>query len=696
MKAMLTCACAVALSAALAAGETVEYQIGAPADDATASAGSSGYTQSTLYSPYSDLSRVAFWRWAIQIPKGAVVESAYVWLRASAASASAESGLELHRIDCDTCPAFAASTTFELPVAGTGAVWRLPVAWSSSGGPNGDGWYRSPNVAALVQAALDRPGYQPGNYFGLRGRRAFGGWKTSPQFAYGSTNLAAKLEITYSGGPALIDLIMADPEVRIAQKITCRLTNVKSNDALRVTLDGRVVHSATAPMHAEETFVARYGTLQAGNHQLTVQVLDSAGNERGKAQRGWRTLHDGIPRVGINENNAICTDGKPFFPITSWLLDASKLTSPIGTAVNTLLGEGYYATHDPGTFEAYLSAGRNQGLKVAGPLRWGATSSQPITSYVARCWNNEALLAWMWRDEPDLGGAEGYIKAPTVRSWTAICHSNDTGHPVWVNYSGYGFTDPEGSSGYNRMREYCYLYNAGQFGGTRQTVTDIVGIDYYPYEYGQWYAKPWISLEDCMLALDRVQAWNAHLVPAIAFIETQDIAAPGSDSLTGRGWTPGPTPQQLQNLLWLSVIHGAKGVSLFHYFCPTPQENIDVLRQFKSRIADLTAIVLGPERKDVFTCTPLGGGRIDATARVEGETVYVLAANTRDEERRAVFTVSSLGENSVISCLEPGRALVAQGGGSFEDVFPPFGVRIYTVSPNGVRPCPPTGLRVVE
>jgi len=51
----------------------LNYQIRASVDDSTASSTESIYGQSILYVPYTNTSRLAFWRWPVFIPKGATI-----------------------------------------------------------------------------------------------------------------------------------------------------------------------------------------------------------------------------------------------------------------------------------------------------------------------------------------------------------------------------------------------------------------------------------------------------------------------------------------------------------------------------------------------------------------------------------------------------------------------------------------------
>lgn len=505
-----------------------------------------------------------------------------------------------------------------------------------------------------------------------------------------------------------LEIYMADPEVRIAQKIFCQIKNVNNTYKLRATLDNNLIYEKKENLQAEEVFVADYRSLRAGSHNLVVNLVNGSGNIVAKAEKIWTTLHDGIPKVGINQMNAICKDGIPFFPITSFMLNRSKLVDwpysfpfDIASCINTLYFEGYYPEHNIATWKDYIHNGYSQGWSVIGPGRWdGFKKRNPRSSdvsklveYVMATKDIPGLFGWVWDDEPNLGGRNKYNPAEIYRKWTELTHAYDTNHPVWVLYYGYQFTHNGSRYQTNRMKEYCYLYNENIF-GENTAIADIVSLDYYPYEYATWH--DWVSLKDYALALDRARKWNYNLFPIATCIETQDLHDPqgkghdkpcGSPLRNNRGWTPGPDPVQLKNLIWLSVIHGVKAIQLFHYFCPIPKENLVVLRKFKKQIEKLTPVILGPEQSAIpVVKTEHNGGRVDIMVREKDHRFYIIAANLEDEEEKVKFRIGGIPDGTTVEVYDEERTIKIQKE-SFSDSFEKLGVHIY-IFPDNVGPVP--------
>ncbi len=505
-----------------------------------------------------------------------------------------------------------------------------------------------------------------------------------------------------------LEIYMADPEVRIAQKIFCQIKNVKNNYRLRAILDSTLIYEKKGDLQDEEIFVADYSSLRAGEHNLTVQLLNGTEKIVAKAEKNWTTLHDGIPKVGINELNAICTDGTPFFPITSFMLNRSKFSnwpypSPLDMAscINTLYFEGYYPEHNIASWKDYIQSGYSQGWYVIGPGRWDgfdkqnprASDTNKLVEYVTATKDFPGLFGWVWDDEPNLGGRNKYNPAEIYRKWTELTHSYDTNHPVWVLYYGYQFTHNGSKYHTNRMKEYCYLFNEDRF-GKKTAIADIVSLDYYPYEYATWHN--WVSLEDYALALDRARKWNYDLFPIATCIESQDLHDPqkkghdkpcGSPLRNNRGWTPGPDPVQLKNLIWVSVIHGVKAIQLFHYFCPIPKENVAVLQKFKKQIEKLTPVILGPEQSGISIAKmEHNGGRVDIMVRENDHRFYIIAANLKEKKENVTFRIAGISDGTTVDVYDEDRKINIQKG-SFSDSFEKLAVHIY-IFPDDVKEVP--------
>ncbi|MBN2584649.1 MAG: DNRLRE domain-containing protein [Planctomycetes bacterium] len=657
-------------------GGTLEYQTGFSGDDTYATSSTNDYNYSYAYAVPSNAGTYTFLRFPISVPKGATITSAKLVVNASYTSTTAGAS-RIRLIDEDDCESFTTSP-FSLSVTQDYVDWSIAAnSWTA------DQWYDSADISDLVQDFIDRANYDYGCAIGLRLEYVSGSYKKLASWDKTDHTLGPKLQITYTGGEAVITMHMADPEVRVAQKVYCELVNVGASDTLQVLLDEEEVYTKEGPLEDEEIFVADYTELEADEHTLTVNIVDTSETVRGTASRTWTTLHNGIPDVGIDENNAICVDGVPFFPVTPWLLNKSRFEYPIAGTINTLMAEGWYATHNLDSWKDYLEAGEGEGWYVVGPIRWdGFNETTPALSdtdkmadYVEATRSGyPALFAWAWDDEPELGGENKHFE---TRNWTELTHSLDTNHPTYVNFTGYVFTSMPG--GVDTIKKYCYLYDKDQY-GKNCLVADILSIDYYCYEYATKFA--WCDLEDAMLALDRLRDWNRNLAPVMSYIESTDIRAPDDPTLTWP-WSPGPTPAELHNLIWLTVIHGAKGISWYHYNTETPAENIAVMEQFLEDITTLTPVVLGPEETDYEVTTNLAyGGRVDHMVRQYGDDLWIFAGEVLSATGETVtFNASFLEDGDTVVVYGEDRTIEAEDG-YFVDDFGPLAIHIYVLDTN--------------
>ncbi|MBN2582334.1 MAG: hypothetical protein JXL80_04645, partial [Planctomycetes bacterium] len=243
----------------------LEFQVELTSDDAAATSSDAGATQTAMYWPYTSTDRRSFMRWASYIPPEATITAAYLKVRSNGeAGNSSPSVVRIQLVDSDDCPAFTTSANpFSYDVGEDYVDWTVSGTWMAGQ------WYTSPDISDLVQDYIDRPGYEFGNYIGLRAM--FGGsgsWKRAYTWDYGDHTSGPKLEIHYTGGIVLVDLWMADPEVRVAQKVYCQLFNVDDDQTLRAKLDGSTIYTKAEDLEAEEVFVADYRNLEAGEHTL--------------------------------------------------------------------------------------------------------------------------------------------------------------------------------------------------------------------------------------------------------------------------------------------------------------------------------------------------------------------------------------------------------------------------------------------
>jgi len=101
-----------------------------------------------------------FMRWAVSIPAHVTISSAYIDFISETSSGTVTTAIKL--IDADDCGdinSFSADQS-DMTFTGDTVAWTPP-AWGN------DEALSSPDIATLVQAFIDRDGYNTGQYIGL-------------------------------------------------------------------------------------------------------------------------------------------------------------------------------------------------------------------------------------------------------------------------------------------------------------------------------------------------------------------------------------------------------------------------------------------------------------------------------------------------------------------------------------------------
>jgi hypothetical protein len=277
---------------------------------------------------------------------------------------------------------------------------------------------------------------------------------------------------------------------------------------------------------------------QTGTYVLRLIVSDSA-------------LSD-IDDIHITVNNAPPPGGSPYsqwsngpstdpnvFPIGVWLQSPSRIEAFKNIGVNTFIG--FYGNLDESSLNLY--AGGQMPL-MAEQNSVGLTSAQ-------RSW----IKGWTQIDEPDNAQPDsngGYgpciVPSTIVTEYNAI-RANDTTRPVFLNF-GRGAADTAWIGRGSCTGNTAYYPQAIQGG-------DIISFDIYPVaDYSG-------QLELVAKGVDNLKAWSNNSKIIWNFIE--------GVSLDG---VHVPTASQVKAEVWMSIIHGSKGIAYFvHQFEPTFRED---------------------------------------------------------------------------------------------------------------------------
>jgi len=425
---------------------------------------------------------------------------------------------------------------------------------------------------------------------------------------------------------------------------------------LKVSLIGAttgttVLRAASDNLAAEEVLLFDQSSLAADHYVVQAELLN-ASDERltgGLWRDKFYKDYSGVATVSIDENNSLRVNDVLYFPITPFLLDSSWMpTYRDDGGINTLQSEGYNTTHNSTSWGIYLNQASSASLMAMGPGRgnyaitfapsvgnsWKRNHNpDTMEDYVTANKDNSAMFAWLWQDEVNLGGSTEKIYPPTLAAWQYISKTNDQQHPFtnmfvgsdWSRYYGTGYTT------------FDYL-SSGWFMGGKKWVQDIIGFDTYPVTQQLYPIQnvdqtkhPDMGTYAVFLdAADRFQSNNKNLVPYIAVLQP----------------CGGLTPQivssdQVYAEAWMSVIHGAKGISWFNYFQMSTTGRWIAMKKFATQIQALKDVVLSapPERTVTDTSNPTNVhsadydlNRVDTMIREDTNYIYVFAVRITEPD----------------------------------------------------------------
>lgn len=376
-----------------------------------------------------------------------------------------------------------------------------------------------------------------------------------------------------------------------------------------------------------------------------------------------------VPEISWTSPYAAWSRGIPtdptFFPIAVWLQGSWHAAEMAQLGVNIYVGNN--AGTDPLT-DSDLATLRANGISaVVGQDSVGLANIDDPT----------IVGWWLSPDEPDNAqpdGAGGYgppVDPATLSAEADSYRAMDPTRPVYLGLGqGVAFDGWEGrGSGAPPESEYV-------------PAADIVGFDIYPYNNcggdtnvqmtcGQF----WLNA----FGIDRLRQWSDRDQALWTDIETTVI---------GAGTTAGPTPAQTRSEVWLSLIHGANGIT---YFLDTwnPSFREDGIFADSAMVAAVTALnqqilSLAPILNSATIPNLLGVVAdpatvpVDTMVKAQGQTLVVFAAVARPGTATATFTIVGMTGDATATVVGEDRT-VAVTGGSFSDDFAENDVHIYQV-----------------
>lgn len=254
-----------------------------------------------------------------------------------------------------------------------------------------------------------------------------------------------------------------------------------------------------------------------------------------------------------------------------------------------------------------------------------------------------------------------------VRDYEKI-RANDPTRPIMVNLGqGVAWEQYKGRGERTGHLEDYQQYIEG---------CDIVSFDIYPAAHQDLNVKD--ALWYVARGVTRLRNWSRDRKIVWNALECTTISVPGAK----------PTPAQVKAEIWMSIIHGSRGLIYFvHQFKPTMNEHAllddpDMLAMVTAtnhRIQQLASVLNSPSIPDAVTVksanvkTP-----VHAIARRAHDATYVFAVAMYQEPTAADFQVAGLRDGATVEVLDEKRTVRADGS-KFHDEFVGNGVHLYRI-----------------
>jgi len=299
--------------------------------------------------------------------------------------------------------------------------------------------------------------------------------------------------------------------------------------------------------------------------------------------------------------------------------------------------------------------------------------------------DEKTIVGWMHGDAPDnaqpLRGGNGYgppiPPARIVEDYRKI-KSADSTRPILLNlgqgvaWDGWHGRGPRT----NHPEDYAEYVRGG----------DIVSFDIYPAVHDKpavagklWYVARGVERLRVWAGDERI-VWNCIECTRISNTKVK------------------PTPQQVKAEVWMSIVHGSRGIVYFcHQFRPrfieagllADEEMARSVAAVNRQIHELAPVLNSPSVPDAVKVHASGdadsergkavsSGPIATMIKRHGDALYVFAVRMEAGPAKGTFFVPGCQGDIAAEVLGEDRTL-AGSGGRFTDEFGPYAVHLYKI-----------------
>jgi hypothetical protein len=350
-----------------------------------------------------------------------------------------------------------------------------------------------------------------------------------------------------------------------------------------------------------------------------------------------------------------------FFPIAVWLQPPSKAERFKEIGINTYVGLWR------GPTEEQLAAVRKAGLRLICHQN----------EVALRHLQDPTIIGWMHGDEPDnaqsLGEGKGYgppIPPEMITRDYQRLRQADPSRPVLLNLGqGVAWDNWYGRGVRTRHPEDYPAYVQG---------CDIVSFDIYPVVH----SHPEVAghLDYVARGVQRLVQWTKGEKVVWNCIECTRISHPAAKA----------TPRQVQCEVWMSLIHGSRGLIYFvHEWKPRFNESAllddaelrPAVAEINRQITRLAPVLNSPTLPGAAQVT-VDNNEVPVAVMVKRhqEALYLFAVAMRAGVTAGTFRLGALTGSHTVEVLGEDRTLSARDG-VFTDRFQSWDTHLYRVAP---------------
>jgi len=348
-----------------------------------------------------------------------------------------------------------------------------------------------------------------------------------------------------------------------------------------------------------------------------------------------------------------------FFPIGVWLQDVNLAPQYKAAGVNF-----YYAIWR-GPRQEQLDSLRALGMYLI------CHQNERSLAHV----DDKVIMAWMHGDEPDnlkrnpVTGERAPIPPDTIIADYHVIAAKDPTRPVMLNLGQGVANDDWPGRGPDATLDVYPEYCKG---------ADMVSFDVYPVvnirkpdgENYLWYVAK---------GVDRLRKWTNYEKPVWNIIECTHI----HDS------TKKATPEMVKAEVWMSIVHGTKGICYFvHQFQPFfdaaallhDEEMLTGVTAINKQVHELAPVINSPTMEGIASCESSDPDvPIYIMVKKYKGNMYIFSVGMRNAPAQGTFTIKGLGGTVTAEVIGENRTIEIRNG-VFEEPFDPYAVHLYKIA----------------